>query len=447
MLKSFFRPSAYDRASWETIEALQAKRLRVQVDTAYSKVRFWRELFDTAGIRPQEIATPEDLTKLPLTSKVQLVSRPLRDRLASDDRHLVRMFTSGTTGPPMHVYYSRGFALLTAMYLHDHFRRWFGLGRFYRIMQLSSHSPSSGTATAQRPRVRRSMKAGYAAVRPLIERFARMVYFENSISEAVPSIESFAPDVIMANASYLRLMARHFEESGRKIAFTPKILISTGEPLDEPTRDYVERTMGVPVRQMYGSNETGPLALECLEGRRLHTFSDRAIIEVLSVKSEKVRPGELGEIVVTEMTNQGMPLLRYRMQDVGYGHDSPGETCPCGRSLSLLLKSVEGRSIDCIRTRDGRLVTPKRVLTLMNAVDGGSSCQLVQRSPDAFTLRVLCRGVTSGSVTDLAQSLAEEIGQGSAISVSWEAADGEPKKTRKLRPVIVEPPSGPSSSR
>ena len=159
----------------------------------------------------------------------------------------------------------------------------------------------------------------------------------------------------MINVSYLRMLAEHAGDTVE--AVRPKVLIATGEPLDEPTRSYVERRLGSPVCQMYGSNETGSLALDCLEGRGLHIFSDRAVVEVLSKDGRQVRPGENGEIVVSELLNEGMPLLRYKMRDLGY---SSSEMCSCGRSLPLL-KSVEGRQIDCIVTPDGRLVTPKRM--------------------------------------------------------------------------------------
>jgi phenylacetate-CoA ligase len=340
------------------------------------------------------------------------------------------------------------------MYLYGHIRRWFGLGRTYKLLQIScvAASPSPALRVGETPRSeawqRRAKGAeasrpGAAVVWPAIDRFVRSVHFERRIETVLPTIKSFAPDVIMINASYLRMLADHADEAVASVM--PKVLISTGEPLDEPTRGYVERRLRSPVCQMYGSNETASVALDCVEGRSLHVFADRAIVEVLAKDGRPVAAGEMGEIVVSELLNRGMPLLRYRMRDLGY---SSSGTCRCGRSLPLL-KSVEGRLVDCVGTADGRLVTPKRILTLMHSIEGLPRCQLVQRSPDAFTLRVYPPDDDrypnpGGAVAEFIGSLRSELGPEAAIVITEVLADEQPK--RKMRPVIVQTPASLRSS-
>ena len=442
-LSSLLAPCRHDRATREALTAVQERRLRRQVERAYRDVRFWRDLFEASGLGPGDVRKAGDLGRLPLSSKEDLLGRPLRCRLASDRSRLVKMFTSGTTGPPMEVYYSRGFTLATAVYLYDHFRTWFGLGRLYRVLQLSSLpgalAPPPGSAEARehsgRVRTKRALGLGTHVLRPVVDRFVRLVYFGDDVRTALPTIGGFSPDVIMTNSAYLRRLAQSVD--GADWTARPRVLIATGEPLDEPTRGYAEGRLRSKVRQMYGSNETGPLALECLEGTGLHVFSDRAIVEVLSESGDPVPPGRLGEIVVTELTNGGMPLLRYRMLDVGY---SSAEACPCGRSLPLL-GSVEGRRRDCVTTEDGRLVTPKRILALMHQVDGLPMCQLVQHSPGSFTVRVFVGGGAPDPGVDrlvpaLVGSLERELRPSRGISVSRIVDGGEPRGKR--RPVVVE---------
>jgi phenylacetate-CoA ligase len=453
LISSFVVPCKYDRANKEQLRDIRDRRLRAQLGKAYENVPYWHGLLDSAGIKPAEIRTADDLRKLPLSTKGQIVSRPTRDRLPSDPSKLIQRFTSGTTGPPMEVYYARGFIVSTLIYLYGHYRRWFGLGRMYKVLQISSvaaaapkskpEESSRSPAWQRRARGAEASRPGAAIVWPAIDRFVRSVHFESRIETVLPVIKTFAPDVIMINASYLRMLADHAGETVESVR--PKVLISTGEPLDEPTRSYVERRLGSPVCQMYGSNETGSLALDCLEGRGLHIFSDRAIVEVLSKDGEPVSPGEIGEIVVSELLNEGMPLLRYKMRDLGY---SSSEMCSCGRSLPLL-KSVEGRQIDCITTRDGRLVTPKRILALMHSVERLPRCQLVQRSPDSFTLRVFPGSDTRNPdpdslISELVGALKSELGLQTDISVSKAQSDEPPK--RKMRPVIVQMSSRPEPS-
>jgi phenylacetate-CoA ligase len=451
LLSSFVVPCRYDHAGEGQFRDIQDRRIRAQLEKAYENVPYWHDLMDDARIRPGEIRTAGDLSRLPLSTKNQIVSRPTRDRLGSDPSKLIQRFTSGTTGPPMEVYYSISFILSTLIYLYGHFRRWYGLGRMFKVLQISSVSPVAPSLVPKPGEAARSpawqrrargeaTRPGAAIFWPAIDRFVRSAHFEKRIETVLPVIKTFAPDVIMINVSYLRMLA---ERAGETVAeIRPKVLIATGEPLDEPTRSYVERRLGSPVCQMYGSNETGSLALDCLEGRNLHIFSDRAIVEVLSKDGKPVRPGEIGEIVVSELLNQGMPLLRYKMRDLGY---SSSEMCPCGRSLPIL-KSVEGRQIDCITTRDGRLVTPKRILALMHSAEGLPRCQLVQRSQDSFTLRVFPGSGASdpnpdGLISELVAALRSELGSQVDISVSIVQVD-EPQK-RKMRPVIVQISSRP----
>jgi phenylacetate-CoA ligase len=454
LLSSLVVPCRYDRSSKEDLGDIQDRRLRAQLRKAYRNVPYWHELLDNVGIKPDDIRTIDDLRKLPVSTKEEIVSRPTRHRLGSDPSKLIQKFTSGTTGPPMEVYYSRGFVASTFVYLYGHYRSWFGLGRFYKLLQISSvpaaapsprskpEQASRSAAWQRRARGETSMP-GSSIVRPAMDRFVRSVHFEKRIETVLPTIEAFSPDVILINASYLRMLADHAGETVASIR--PKVVISAGEPLDEPTRSYVERRLGSPVRQMYGSNETASLALDCLEGHGLHVFSDRAIVEVLAKDGEPVSPGEMGEIVVTELLNDGMPLFRYKMRDIGY---SSSESCSCGRSLPLL-KSVEGRQIDCITTHDGRLVTPKRILTLMHSVEGLPRCQLIQRSPDSFTLRIFPGSDTRGpdpdsSISELVGALKMELGPHADISISKVQSDEPPK--RKMRPVMVQMSASPGYS-
>jgi len=444
-LSSLVAPCKYDRSSKELLRNIQDRRLRVHLRKAYRRVPYWHQLLDDADIKPDDIRTVDDLSKIPLTTKDGILSRPTRHRLSSDPSRLSQRYTSGTTGPPMDAYYSTGFTVSTFLYLYDHYRRWFGLGRFYKVLQISSVPPTTrppgskpGVATPSstwKRRARGESRAGSSIMWPVIDRFARSVHFDRRIETVLPTIEAFAPDAIMINASHLRMLADHAGETVASVR--PKVLFSTGEPLDEPTRGYVERRLGSPVRQMYGSNETGPLALDCLEGSGLHIFSDRAIVEVLSKDGEPVSPGELGEIVVTELMNDGMPLFRYKTRDLAY---SSSESCSCGRSLPLL-KSVEGRQIDCITTHDGRVVTPKRILTLMHSVEGLPRCQLIQRAPGSFSLRIFSGSDErvsqhDDSIPELLGALRTELGQRADISVSMAQGDELPK--RKMRPVIVQ---------
>jgi phenylacetate-CoA ligase len=118
-------------------------------------------------------------------------------------------------------------------------------------------------------------------------------------------------------------------------------------------RDVVKRKFGVDLFEIYGSVEFGNMAFECTEHFALHIITDNVYIELLDEEGEPVAPRERGEIVVTGLHNYVMPLIRYRIGDLGVLTD---ERCPCGRSWPLL-KSIEGRSNDLLVLPSGRRIS------------------------------------------------------------------------------------------
>jgi phenylacetate-CoA ligase len=118
-------------------------------------------------------------------------------------------------------------------------------------------------------------------------------------------------------------------------------------------RGVARKKFNVELYETYGSVEFGSIAFECTEHFALHILTDNVYIEVLDENGEHVSPGERGEIVVTGLHNHMMPLIRYRIGDLGVLTD---ERCPCGRSWPLL-KSVEGRSNDLIVLPSGRKIS------------------------------------------------------------------------------------------
>jgi phenylacetate-CoA ligase len=118
-------------------------------------------------------------------------------------------------------------------------------------------------------------------------------------------------------------------------------------------RYIVKKKFNVDLFETYGSVEFGDIAFECPEHFALHILTDNVYIELLDEDGEPVSPGERGEIVVTGLHNYAMPLIRYKIGDLGV---LTGEKCPCGRSWPLL-KSIEGRSNDLVVLPSGRKIS------------------------------------------------------------------------------------------
>jgi phenylacetate-CoA ligase len=133
---------------------------------------------------------------------------------------------------------------------------------------------------------------------------------------------------------------------GRRLRL--KSVITTSEVLGEPQRELLMRTFGTRVQNEYGCGEVGPIAYECENGG-LHIISENLVVEVLSASGDPAPVGVPGDIVLTDLNNRAMPLIRYRVGDIGV----IGEPCGCGRGFPVL-QTVWGREYDFVQTPDKR---------------------------------------------------------------------------------------------
>jgi phenylacetate-CoA ligase len=417
------------------MKKLQEQRLRAMVSHAYHNTRFWREWFDSANLRPEDIKTLDDLSKIPMCTKQDLLNKPQEDRLSEDPAKCMKMSTSGSTGGPLSVFYSKPFADYVMSVVLFRIARMMEFSRLCKIMGIAyalpskdSKEPENPTEPSRTPASRVFGPVG-RALRPMAHNLHRTVYIGYGIEDVLPEITRFGPKNVYGTPTYVRLLADAVNEQGIK-EVRPKEVFLTGEPLDEPTRHYIDQTFGCRTLAGYGANEFGFLALECKEGSGMHVQSDSAIIEVIDKDGKPARPGEAGEMVITGLLNTAMPLIRYNIGDIGVMSDVP---CPCGITMPILA-SVEGRVIDHIVLPGGRTLSPKRVMTLMHGVDGLPRMQLVQETLDVFTLRVFTDTAGGRAATaEFLRLLRLEIGEEATVNVSYET----PERLRaKFRPVI-----------
>lgn len=423
-------PGAEHMSAAET-RALQEERLQAIVAHAYHNTRFWREWFDSAGIRPEDIRTLDDLSKIPLCTKGDLLRRPEADRLSEPPDRCMRASTSGSTGGPLSVFYSKRYADYLMSNSVFRIPRMTGLGVSSKLLGIAFAVPSKIPEDPDLPsRTPPSRVFGVAGTlfRPLIHRFKKTVYISYGIGDRLDEIVSFRPGHIYGTPAYLRLLADVVRAEGIK-KLRPKGVFLTGEPLDEPTRRYIDETFGCKTYDGYGANEFGLLAVECRERHGMHVMSDMAVVEVVK-DGRAASPGEAGELVITGLLNEAMPLIRYRIGDIGVMSD---KQCSCGLTMPILA-SVEGRSMDHIRLHDGRAVSPKKVTTLMHGIDGLPRAQLIQKSLNAFALRVFDKGAgRNPAVDEFLQTLRAELAEGVVMDVRYESPD---QLKAKFRPVL-----------
>ena len=344
----YYLKSMRRRAHWSPrkLEEYQSTILRRIVRYAYDRVPFYNRLFREFGVHPEDIKTKTDLEKLPIISKKEL--RQNKQEIISKDfnlKNLRTMSTSGSTGEPLFLFLSEN---ETEFRKAKHLRANTSLGQkpWDRWVALTGPQHFPKTTKLQR----------------LIRLYTPItISVFNDVDTQISMIESIKPNVIDGYSSSLLLLAKAVEQRVLQ-TIKPKFVIGGAELSDEFSRKYVEKVFGVPFYDQYSSVEFERMAWQCKEKNLYHIDSDALIMEFLDKDGEEVSPGETGEIVCTSLFNYAMPLIRYKIGDVGVPSD---ETCACGRSLPLM-RMVEGRKDHLIVLSNGRVLTPRAFTVAMH---------------------------------------------------------------------------------
>lgn len=251
---------------------------------------------------------------------------------------------------------------------------------------------------------------------------------------------------LVGYSSSLYLLARAFEERGLANPGVRSIL-ATGDTLFPPYREKIEEVFGVPVVDYYGAGGEGiHLASQCERAERYHLHLEDAIFEILK-DGRPAEPGEMGEVVITQLHNRAMPLVRYATQDVALAGDDAA--CSCGRHLPLI-DGIQGRVPDIVTAPDGTALVVHYFTILFEHLDGIGQFQVVQDEPDALRVRLVI--TDPDLVTANEQSIRRQIGEvtNGSLDVTFEYPDDiplAPSGKRRLVVSQVHPPErSPGSS-
>jgi len=324
------KQSQYLRA--QEIKELQEKKLRKLVAHAYQHVGYWRELMDRLELKPDDIRTIEDLSKLPLLSKNEVRENLYFDLLSDnhDKAKVLKISTSGSTGEPFVCFADQ----------HQLEIRW---ASTMRSMEWTGYRFGDRCARLWHQTI------GMTMVQILREKvdawFNNRLFipaFEMSdanIASFVRTLQKSKPSLIDGYAESFNFLA-YYVKSHKLEGLSPKALISSAQALPDDSRQIIEKTFGCRVYDKYGSREFSGIAYECGAHEGHHIVAESYIVEVLK-DGVAAKPGEMGEVVVTDLNNFCMPMIRYRVGDLAVAMDN-GEQCPCGRGLPKLGK-IEGR--------------------------------------------------------------------------------------------------------
>lgn len=237
---------------------------------------------------------------------------------------------------------------------------------------------------------------------------------EPDISQYLGIITKQKPSLIVGYPSSLEFIANYINNNSLEV-HKPKGIITGGETLHEHQRSLIEKAFSAKVLNRYGCREVGHIANECHVRYGLHINIDHLIVEVVNEKGDICHPGELGEIVVTDLDNYAFPLIRYKIGDIGVLSD---RECDCGMKLPLL-ERVEGRTFDIIKGSNGNNVLATQwTLFLKYQVKGIIQFQIIQKKIDLIYLYLVVSNEYNDTMEDKIITLfKEKLGSDTCIEI------------------------------
>lgn len=387
----FESPDRIRKNQWERVASL--------LRHAYATTPYWREQLDEFGATPDRIQSWDDYRALPLLTKADLRARA-GDMLSlpySGSVSLHHRKTSGSTGVSVKVVVDDDAQQLqrACTLRSDEWSGW-RLGERVAAVWGNPDYLKHGW----RGRLRNALldRATYLDTLKMDE--AAMGRFVAQLRQSPPSL-------LFGHAHSLYLFAEFVKQtSGQGIH--PRGIISTAMVLHDWERRRIEEVFACRVTNRYGCEEVSLIACECEKHEGLHVNADAIYLEILRPDGTAAAPGETGRVVVTDLTNRAMPLLRYEVGDMAV---FSARNCSCGRGLPLLDR-VDGRIADYVVTPRGDLVSGISLTeNFAVMVPGIAQLQIVQEEIDRFVFRIV-RGPDFGerSVEVIRSLVAERFG-------------------------------------
>jgi len=358
----------------ETLRQRQWEHVREMVGYAFKHCPYYQERLAGGGFDGM-LREWSGFRRLPILTKQDI--RENVDRLISREFHqtdLVEAKTGGSTGVALKLYFDtqcqevRNAAAMRS-------DQWAGWDIGMPVAAIWGNPPVADTLKKK--------------LRSLL--LDRTIYLdtmeinEDSVRRFVHDWQRTKPQVIFGHSHSIYILAMYLQRLGIE-TLRPQGIISTSMMLLEPERRLIEDVFRCRVTNRYGCEEVSLIACECERHEGLHLNMDHVVVEFLREDGTEAAPGEEANIIVTDLVNRGMPLIRYCVGDMGVPSN---RICPCGRGLSLM-ERVTGRQADFLKRPDGSLVAGVSLVErTLTAIPGIEQMQLVQDKLDRVCAKVV----------------------------------------------------------
>ncbi|MFD2214431.1 phenylacetate--CoA ligase family protein [Metabacillus endolithicus] len=427
-IKRFFNGTTHpDQMSQQQIDSYHLESLKHIVKNAYENNEFYRQKLDEVNMKPKDIKSVSDLSKLPFLTKDELRGKPYI-LLTVDKKEiaLVQVSTGTTGGEEIYMMYT-----WNDYYLHDL------APRYPKLFEVDPGDVCLNALPYE------MSAAGLAFHKTFMEGCEATVIpagkggAYSTPKKTLKMIKDLQPNVVITTPSWAMLLAEEAEEQQFDLkSLQLKKLWITGEGCSPAFRGRLEELWGATANFFYGSLECGVLGIECDSHDGYHLAQAHAIVEIVDPKTgEPLDEGEIGEIVVTSALRYDTPILRFRTGDIGY---IESETCSCGVTMPKFY--LRGRVVDQIKYNGTSLSPFYLEEFLMREPEIGNWFEFVlAKEEDNEAIHVRCElaeGVEASN--HLADSLESKLEFASGIPFKLEFVDKLPRPQGKTVRVVYE---------
>ena len=419
---------------WDTPDTLRMRavsRLQPLLEHASRHVPHYRDLFARATLDPRDIKSVADLSKVPITTKLELragfPTLTTADNIPASRRQ--RMMTSGSTGLPLECYWDRStLPLLAATELL--WLDWARTAIWHTRIVIASPSHFYNRIAPARP-VRRLVSTIVLGKRS--ESLPADQLTTARFRSLVERVTSRGPYFLRGYPRAIAGLAAALSEEDAVLASDPRVVVTLAETATPGNVETMQRVFRCRVVSWYSAWELPQIAHSCPDNPELlHINAERLIVRVVRPDGTDAAPGEAGRVVATDLANYVMPFINYFAGDRAVA----GAPCPCGRGLPTLAR-LEGRESELIRTPQGREVSAGALGQLLTFVIGIIpyvwEYQAIQTAPDAVTLRIV---PTPRFTSEFGARIRRELESFLGVGVTVEPVDRIPLEPSGKRLII-----------
>jgi len=375
------------------LEQIQWKKLFKLLEFCWQNVPYYRETWQKAGISDiTEIKSLDDFYKLPILTKQHVTNNydNLIPKLYKGKN--IKKSTGGSTGSP----FSFELDILSNDARQAIMWRGYGwLGAGLGIKSLFLWGDNVGEVSWLRELKEKLYHRFYN--RKMVSTFSMNI---NDLDEYITKINNYKPQTIISYVNPLYEIAKFVNKNNINV-FSPQALLTGAEPLYEYQRQEIEQAFKSKVYNTYGCREFMLIAAECEKQSGLHINIDHLVVETINEDKANIT-GEAGDIVITDLMNYGMPLIRYVNGDRATISNS---ACSCGNPLPMIEK-INGRKLDVIKTKSGQMIPGELFPHLFKEFPGLTKFQVKQSKIDSLDIFLVANELFS---TEDKQAITLEI--------------------------------------